>query len=605
MASTQGAVIYTRVSGGEQDKHGTSPETQRDACRAKALALGLPIIAEYYDPAISGGFLLARKGMQAALGDIQTERANTLICANLSRYSRDVEHQQAIKKAVQSAGGRLVFCDMDFDDTPEGDLNFAIQGGFAEYERKVIKKRTMGGRTRRAEEGLQPARTHSPFGYKVVSKTDVLRGEQPAHLLGKYLVLEAEAAAARFLFDGYAAGTHSLTDLTRWLNATGVPCRQKASFWSVSSVSYILANPVYKGLGTYGRRDHAQDEGRLTEKNKHTGLPLKTLAFTRPADPSTWITWEVPALVSVGVWEAVQARFAENKRLKGGNPRTVRMLAGRIFCPACGAGLVCKRSDSRRAKKHPEENPIREYACGKYLRKLISTGERGCIPTHYRIAAVEADVLTILEDGSRNPLGVSEALAAYSEPLAEEDADTQAQDLARIEAALKELEAKQAAAVRGQITGIMAGADPAAYSAVFAEIAEQRAALQEHRAALAVVQSRQARRQPQAWQASKETDFAHILADVRRVLTSPQITGEEKRDTLGTLIERVSPSKEGTEVVFLPGAFSSTTLQPYLFSKIRSSALNSRRPMPIGEAPAQGAQPPYVGQSQSGYQPYQ
>jgi len=101
----RGAVIYTRVSGGEQDKHGTSPETQRDACRAKALSLGLPVVAEYYDGGVSGGFLLARKGMQAALGDIQTGRADTLICAALSRYSRDVEHQQAIKKAVQSAGG--------------------------------------------------------------------------------------------------------------------------------------------------------------------------------------------------------------------------------------------------------------------------------------------------------------------------------------------------------------------------------------------------------------------------------------------------------------------------------------------------------------------
>jgi len=43
----------------------------------------------------------------------------------------------------------------------------------------------------------------------------------------------------------------------------------------------------------------------------------------------------------------------------------------------------------------------------------------------------------------------------------------------------------------------------------------------------------------------------------------------------------------------------------FLFSKIRSSALNNRKPMPIGKAPAQGAQPPYVEQSQSGYQPYQ
>ena len=571
-SKTHGAILYTRVSGGEQDKHGTSPETQRDACRAKALALGLPIIAEYYDPAISGGFLLARKGMQSALGDIQTGRADTLICANLSRYSRDVEHQQAIKKAVQSAGGRLVFCDMDFADTPEGDLNFAIQGGFAEYERKVIKKRTMGGRIRRAEEGLQPARRHSPFGYKVVSKADVLRGEQPAQLLGKYLILDFEAVAVRFLFDGYAAGTHSLTDLTRWLNATGVPCRQKASFWSVSSVSYILSNPVYKGLGIYGRKDHAQDEARLTEKNKHTGLPLKTVAFARPADPSTWITWEVPAIVSEDMWEAVQARSAENRRLKGGNPRTVRMLAGRIFCPVCGAGLVCKRSDSRRAKKHPEEDPVRHYACGKYLRKLINTGERGCVPAHYAIAAVESDVIAILEDGAQNPLGVTDALTAYSEPLAEEDAGAQAQELARIEAALKELEARQAAAVKGQITGIMAGADPAAYSAVFAEIAGQRQALEERRTTLAVVQSRQARRRPQDRQDAKDTDFAHILADVRRVLTSPQITGEEKRDTLGTVIERVFPSKEGTEVVFLPGA-----LAALLYSHI-CSARSAPRP---------------------------
>ena len=121
-------MIYTRVSTGEQDKHGTSPETQRDACRAKALALGLPIVAEYHDGGISGGFLLTRPGVQAAIADIQAGRADTLICPNISRYSRDVEHQQAIKKAVRAAGGRLVFCDMDFDDTPEGDLSIRHHG---------------------------------------------------------------------------------------------------------------------------------------------------------------------------------------------------------------------------------------------------------------------------------------------------------------------------------------------------------------------------------------------------------------------------------------------------------------------------------------------
>ena len=133
LTRTPGAVPYTRVSTGEQAKEGTSLGGQREACRAKALVLGLPVVAEYEDAGISGGFLITRPGMQAALTEISTGQADTLICANISRYSRDTEHQQAIKKATRAAGGRLVFCDMDFDDTPEGDLAFGIMGGFARY----------------------------------------------------------------------------------------------------------------------------------------------------------------------------------------------------------------------------------------------------------------------------------------------------------------------------------------------------------------------------------------------------------------------------------------------------------------------------------------
>ncbi len=53
-AITSGAIIYTRVSTGEQAKNGTSLESQLDACRTKAAALNLPIIAEYEDAGVSG-----------------------------------------------------------------------------------------------------------------------------------------------------------------------------------------------------------------------------------------------------------------------------------------------------------------------------------------------------------------------------------------------------------------------------------------------------------------------------------------------------------------------------------------------------------------------
>jgi len=554
------AVIYTRVSTGEQEKHGTSPETQRDACRAKALMLGLPIIAEYHDGGISGGFLLTRAGMQAALADINTGRAGTLICANIGRYSRDTEHQQAIKKAVRAAGGRLVFCDMDFADTPEGDLNFTIQGGFAEYERQVIKKRTVSGRTKKAEKGIQTARTYSPFGYKIVGPGDVLRGAATEDQIGQYQVVEEQAATARELFTRYASGAASLTGLARWLNETGIPTRRGAAFWRASTVSYILSNPVYKGLGVYGRKDHGHDENRLSQQHPHSGRPLKTTRTQRPADPSTWITWEVPAIVPEEVWEAVQARAGQNKKKMGGNPARVRMLAGRIFCPHCGAGVVCAMYDKRRGQTEAQS-----YVCGHYSRTSLNTGRRECQPTYYPVAEVEQSVLSALLDAVEHPAAVCAALAAYREALPDKVASGREREHALVDADMSAIKKKQTATVKAQIAGIMAGADPAAYSAVFEEIAAQRYSLEERRRALAHLPTNTppagTRKQSEAARTSGATQAAlsnlhgQILSDVRRVLTSPHISGEQKRDTLGTVVEKVYPAKDGAKVMFAPSTF--------------------------------------------------
>jgi site-specific DNA recombinase len=142
---------------------------------------------------VSGALYIARPGMQKALSLIEAGKANLLICANLSRYSRDAEHQHAIKRRLESAGARLVLCDMDFDATPEGDLAFGIMGNFAAYERKIIRKRTMTGRRRCAENGIQPHRNLSPFGYHVITKEDVLTGRYPAGTVGTYQVIEEQA----------------------------------------------------------------------------------------------------------------------------------------------------------------------------------------------------------------------------------------------------------------------------------------------------------------------------------------------------------------------------------------------------------------------------
>lgn len=100
----------------------------------------------------------------------------------------------------------------------------------------------------------------------------------------------------------------------------------------------------------------------------------------------------------------------------------------------------------------------------------------------------------------------------------------------------------------------MAGADPSAYDAVFAEIAEKRADLTARREARTrrdedIIGEKPDRRGGPITLA----DYPRLLAQIRRVLESPDLPGEEKRDALGQLVERVYPTPEGARVVFLPG----------------------------------------------------
>ena len=564
-AKTQGAVIYTRVSTGEQADHGTSLDTQRAACLVKAGQLGLPVVAHHEDAGVSGGFLTSRAGMMAAVALLQAGRADTLIAANMSRFSRDSEHQAALLKSVRAAGGRIVFCDMAFEDTPTGDLQYTMVGAFAAWEKAEIRRRTYSGHVARAEAGVMTCRATAPFGYIIPKKSDVLRGDHPAELLGRYLVHEGRAAVVRELFARYVAGA-SLNDVSRWLNESGLPTPGGGRMWRASNVRFIIKNPVYKGVGAFGRFDHSTDESRLSRVHERTGLPLTSPKVQRPADPATWITFPVPALVPEGVWEAANGRLSVNRSLKGGRRDAVRMLSGRVFCPRCGAGMVCLSPTRSRSKK-PGSAEVHtyphRYTCGHYRRTLMDGGAAGCRATSFYVHQVEASVVRALAAALEHPEWVREALAAYAgPPPSQGDGPDAGQALAQVEKALGVLERRQRATVEAQVAGIMAGADADAYSAAFAAIAGERAALEARREALGRAAGGRAAGPPEGG----PVDIGRVLADTRRVLESALLSAQEKRDALGLIIERVYPLKNddksaGAEVVFLPGLFNTDTLQ--------------------------------------------
>lgn len=550
--SIRRAVIYARVSTGEQAEHGTSLAGQLDACRSKASAIGAEVVGAYEDAGISGALNEARPGMQAALRDLEAGKANTLIIANLSRFSRDREHQSAIKKRVEAAGARLVFCDMEFSDTPEGDLAFGIMGTFADYERKVIKERTTKGRRRRAEEGIQPARNHSPFGYHVPTKKDVLSGVYPLESLGVYQVVQEQAKWAKEIFVRFAGG-QSLRSIARWLTESCVPTPRGAIVWNQSTLFRLLQHPLYKGEASFGRFERQHDEGRAKR-----GLKTSYLLKERPKDQ--WINIEAPAIIDEATWNACQMRMQQNRDMLRGRPQHRYLLTSLMRCPKCDRKMRSYRM--RHSPKNKESAYYHLYEC-RFARPSSNIAGESCCNKQHRGYWAEPLVLRAIQEVSRHPNLMLAAVEAYKKARAENGLQ---QDTKNLEQQLAELQKQEKATVKAQITGVMAGADSSIYESMLHDLSIKRDQII---AALKRAGYPAAKGQSSAQGEDEAVIANRAIAAVDEVLNAPDnlLTPAEKQGLLVRIIEAIYPDgKEGLRIVLKPSFVANDGLNVQYFT---------------------------------------
>ena len=408
----------------------------------------------------------------------------------------------------------------------------------------------MRGKQKRAEEGQQPQRSRSPYGYHVVTHADILRGLYLADQLGRYFLDDEKAGIARRLFAGYFGGTHSLPRLCKELNAEGVPA-PSGGLWHEPTVRCILTNPVYKGEPVSGRQKCSTDESRLHQVHALTGRPITRPEVRRLVPEDERLTLSAPPLVSVEVWNAVQARLALMKARHGGNPKRIRMLSGLCFCPYCGAGTRTKYQKAN-------GKTYCYYWCGSRSKSRNFPGERACRPDLYPIAVVEQAAVKAVREAWERPDAVAAALAVYQrgEPAAS-DADPR-RELEAVDRALTQVKAEETAAVQAQIAGIMRGLSPDAYAEAFEGITARRREIESRRQALtaSLARSRTSQVSEQGAddkQGAERLLLSHALEDAVTALTDDAVTGAEKRRLLGTVVEKVIPHKEGADVVFAPG----------------------------------------------------
>lgn len=134
--------IYARVSTDDQNC-----ENQLGELRAYAARMGWTVHQEYIDHAQSGA-KRSRPALNLLMAGARLRKFDVVAVWKMDRFGRSLQHLIENIQALDQAGIRFVAPTQGIDtDThsPAGRLLMHIMGAFAEFERDLIRERTMAG----------------------------------------------------------------------------------------------------------------------------------------------------------------------------------------------------------------------------------------------------------------------------------------------------------------------------------------------------------------------------------------------------------------------------------------------------------------------------
>jgi len=136
------ALTYSRVS--TSDK-GQNPEIQAAELRRYCAAREWEIAEEIIDHGFSGG-TDQRPGLKQLMALARARRVDVVVVTKLDRLARSLKHLVAVLDEFQAIGILFVSVGDQIDlGTASGRLMLHIVAAFAEFERALIRERTVAG----------------------------------------------------------------------------------------------------------------------------------------------------------------------------------------------------------------------------------------------------------------------------------------------------------------------------------------------------------------------------------------------------------------------------------------------------------------------------
>jgi site-specific DNA recombinase len=321
------AAIYARVSSEQQrEEHTIASQTAALIEFAKNHGLEVPSELVFEDQGYSGA-TLERPGLErvrdlAAEGQIQVVLAYTP-----DRLSRKYAYQILLIEELARHGVETCFVKAPHGATAEDQLLVQFQGMIAEYERAQILERSRRGKRYRARAGEVGVLSGAPYGYQYIRKTD----QTPA----LYQVNEAEARVVQSVYEMYTVDGLSIGEITRRLNASGIPTRKHSAGWERSVVWAMLRNPAYRGAAAFGKT-HIAGRQRITRALRRRNAIVSSDSIGHERPRQEWIEIPVPALVSEDSFARAQELLQENKLRSKRRTIAPSIVQGLVSCQKCG-----------------------------------------------------------------------------------------------------------------------------------------------------------------------------------------------------------------------------------------------------------------------------
>ena len=291
-------VIYARYSSsGQRDE---SIEGQLRDCRDYADRLGLCVVGEYCDRALTGT-TDKRPEFQRMIRDSARGQFSVVICWKNDRFARSRYDSAMYKARLKQNGVRLLYAKESIPDGPEGIILESVMEGFAEYYSANLSQNVKRG-------NYDSALKRQTIGQTVFG---LRKGPDK-----RFEIDPATAPVVRRIFEAYAAGESSRA-ICAQLNAAGHRTIRGRPF-SKSTLHNILHNEKYKGV--YRFADIYDENG-------------------------------IPPIISKELFEKVQNMLDAHHRAPAAkNTPAGFLLTGKLYCGKCGQPMTGDGGTSKSGK---------------------------------------------------------------------------------------------------------------------------------------------------------------------------------------------------------------------------------------------------------------